>query len=461
MEAWLKAAIDYVPRWLDYQLRVTRQPGCGVAIARQGKVILERGFGTAGGADRPALSPRHRFRVASHSKSFTAAGVLKLREQGRLRLDDRAGQYVKGLHRAVAEATLEQLLSHGAGVTRDGDDAGQWEDRLAFADERQLRAALTEAPVLDAGTQLKYSNHGFGLLGLVIEAVTSEPYAEWMRREIVAPSGLQHTEPDGPAPPGTPVVLGHTRALPGVERLLVAGDNPTAALAPATGFVSTPSDLARFFASLDPAAKRSVLSVASRRELVRRRWDVEHSPLRRQYGLGLLLNDIDGWKTFGHRGAFQSCLSRTCALLGRGLVVSVATNAVDGPAEPWATGVVHILQSFERYGAPTARTRPWQGRWWNHWATMDLVAHKDRIRIAQPALASPFHCATELTVTGRDNAKITLASGTTGSPGESARLVRNARGSIREVWIGGTRYVTERRLSNELRRRYRPSGLTE
>src|SRR6516162_2279154 len=91
---------------------------------------------------REPLSPRHRFRVASHSKSFTAAAFMKLREEGRLGLDDRVGRYVDGLNPAIAEATIAQLLSHSTGILRDGSDGGQWQDRRPFLDAAELRADL-------------------------------------------------------------------------------------------------------------------------------------------------------------------------------------------------------------------------------------------------------------------------------------------------------------------------------
>ena len=101
-----------------------------------------------------------------------------------------------GHHEAedLAQATLLQLLSHSAGTTRDGPDAGQFMDRHPFLDKTQLMAQLAEAPPLEANTRFKYSNHGFALLGLVIEAVTGEPYAAWMQREIVDAAGLRHPQ---------------------------------------------------------------------------------------------------------------------------------------------------------------------------------------------------------------------------------------------------------------------------
>src|SRR3954464_5023369 len=134
MDRWLGAALDYMPSWLDYQMQVAQLPGCLFAVVHRGKVVLERGFGHANLSTGEKLTPRHRFRIASHSKSFTAAGILKLREQRKLGLDDPVGRHVSGLHRAVAEATIAQLLAHGAGIVRDGADGGQWQNLRPFDD---------------------------------------------------------------------------------------------------------------------------------------------------------------------------------------------------------------------------------------------------------------------------------------------------------------------------------------
>src|SRR2546421_6795810 len=117
MDRWLSSALDYIPRWLEFQMQgASQQPGCIIAVAHRDKIVLERAFGYANLDTGEALTPRHRFRIASHTKSFTAAGILKLREQGKLKLDDVAGQYVTGLHPAVARVTVAQLLSHSAGL---------------------------------------------------------------------------------------------------------------------------------------------------------------------------------------------------------------------------------------------------------------------------------------------------------------------------------------------------------
>ncbi len=81
----------------------------------------------------------------------------------------------------MASATLTQLLSHSAGLVRDGSDAGQWTDRQPFLDEAGVRADLADGLTIAANTRFKYSNHGFGLLGLAIAGITSEPHASLER----------------------------------------------------------------------------------------------------------------------------------------------------------------------------------------------------------------------------------------------------------------------------------------
>ena len=129
MTEWLPEAARYAARWLDHQMRAMEQPGCVLAVARGDALLLEHAVGVADLDERAPLTPQHRFRVASHSKTFTAAAVMLLRERGLLSLDDAVGRHVAGLSAAVGSVTLSQLLSHSAGLMRDGTDAGHWQDR--------------------------------------------------------------------------------------------------------------------------------------------------------------------------------------------------------------------------------------------------------------------------------------------------------------------------------------------
>jgi CubicO group peptidase (beta-lactamase class C family) len=453
MPRWLSSALDYIPEWLAFQMRTSEQPGCIVAIAHRGRLVLEGAWGAADLATGEPLTPRHRFRVASHSKSFTAAGILKLREQNRLKLDDPVGQFVGKLHAGVARTTIAQLLSHSAGLIRDGDDAGQFLDRRPFLSADELAAALEDAPVIEPNTRFKYSNIGYGLLGKVIETVTGEAYASWIRREIVDAVGLEETVIDMPLADRVPFARGHTGRLVLGRRLTIPGDFRTNAIAPAGGFVSTAADLARYFAQLSPQARKSVLSASSRREMVRSQWRDPHSGLERYYGLGTISGSANGWDWFGHSGGLQGYISRTCVLPAQDLTVSVLTNAADGWAHPWLDGVVHILQGFARHGAPTRKVKDWTGRWWSLWGVVDLVPMGEKVVVAVPATWTPFTNASELEISGKSEGRIALAGGY-GSHGEPVRCVRKKSGEIAELWLAATRLVPEDELATEMAARY-------
>lgn len=468
MDTWLKAALAYIPQWLAYAMRQHQQAGCSLAVAQHGKLVGEWAFGHADRDRDEPLTPRHCFRVASHSKTFTATALMKLREQGRCRLDDPIGQYVPGLQADVAAATLSQLLSHTAGLVRDGTDAGQWADRRPFLNEAELRADLAAGPVLPAGTRFKYSNHGYGLLGLAIEAITGEPYAAWIAREVVAKSGLKHTTPDAPLPEGVPFARGHGAMWPLGRRVVIPADNATHALASATGFVSTAADLASFFGSLAPDAKKSVLNPASRREMTRRLWRDPYGTAERWYGLGTISGGLPGadaaWDGFGHTGGFQGTISRTVCVPAQGLTVSVLTNGADGLSHSWCDGVLHILRAYARHGAPTKTTAAWQGRWWSLWGAFDLLPMADRVLVSSPGLANPLMDASEIVVEGPARrgvvpGRIALAGGF-GSHGEGAQLHLGPKGRAVAFQLGGTRLKTEAEAAAELQARYPQTATT-
>jgi D-alanyl-D-alanine carboxypeptidase len=443
MDAWLAAALDYIPRWVEFQRRQLDQPGFVVAIDHGGETVLDRAFGTADLATGEPLTPDHRLRIASHSKTFTAAGILRLKERELLRLDDPVGAYVDDLHPEVAAVTIAQLLSHSAGLTRDGPDSGQFLDRRPYLDEAELRDDLSLPPTLPPATRFKYSNHGYGLLGLVIEAVADRPYDVWIRREVIGPAALSETEPDMPDAPGFSLACGHSALQPFGRRVAIPGRNPCRAMAAAAGFVATARDVARFFGSLSPGAARSVLLPETRREMTRRHWRDEAGGVERYYGLGVIAGPPGDWAWFGHSGAFQDFLSRTVVVPGHDLAVTVLTNAIDGPAHLLVDGILHVLRTLHERGAPSPRTQGWTGRWWSLWGAADLVPVADRVLVAAPALPTPFLDAPEIAPEPDGTGTVARAPGFH-SAGESVRQEGDS------LWIGGARLVTEEALRAEV-----------
>ena len=456
-DKWLSAAIDYIPAWIELQLRASGQPGCVVAIAFKDRILLEQAFGCADLSTGEKLTPRHRFRVASHSKSFTAAGVMKLREQGKLKLDDPVGDYVGDLSPGIARATIGQVLSHSAGITRDGPDCGQYDGRRPYLTTREVLADLAAEPIIEPNSRFKYSNHGFALLGLLIEAIAEEPFKDWIKREIVDAVGLKETTPDMPIPQGAPFARGHSAKLLLGERMIFPGDYSENAIAPAGGFVATASDLCRYFAQLSPRARRSVLTAPSRREMTRRHWRNAHTAAEEYYGLGIISGALNGWDWFGHSGGLPGYISRTAVLPEQDLTISVLTNVSNGWAGAWVDGSIHILREFSQRGAPTRKVRGWTGRWWSEGAPGDFLPLGNKVVVANPQAWNPFLNATEIEVTGRDKGRVSLDSGY-GNQGEAIGRRRNKAGEVVEIQFAGAKLLPEGALAEEMRKRYQVVG---
>jgi CubicO group peptidase (beta-lactamase class C family) len=312
--------------------------------------------------------------------------------------------------------------------------------------------------VIDRDSRLKYSNHGYGLLGRVIEEVSGESYGGWIARHVVAAAGLRATYPDAPAPRGVPVAHGHTMKTTFGERRTLGRDLPTHAMAAATGFVSTARDLVSFYQQLDPGARTSFLGVSSRRDMTRFHRSVPGIPVGREYGLGIARGKLGDWQWFGHSGSFPGYLTRTAVVPSERLAISLLTNAVDGPSQLWMDGVLGILQTFAKRGAPTAATRRWKGRWWSLWGATDLVGVGNRVLLATPVLTHPFIGASELDVRG-DRGKIVVADGYA-TFGETAALKRGRGGAATELRLGGGTLLREKELRARTRRRLRVGAVS-
>lgn len=343
-----------LPGWVETVLRLHGQSGLQVALWHDGQLVTELAVGSADESAGIPLRTTHRLRIASHSKTFTALTVMRLKEQGRLRLDDTVGDHVAELTDSpVADRTLRDLLSHPAGLTRDSGDSRWWRLGTPFADRaRLLEIARTGAVRAEAGLHLQYSNIGYGLLGLVIEEVTGMSFAEAVTELVLSPVGVEGLGPDLPAgAPGPEApdgfARGHTSLLHGPRR--VVEQIGTGALAAATGFWASAGTIASFAGKV--LTQDALLEPGSLREMRRRVWTLHEGG---QYGLGLQEGNLHGFAVIGHSGGFPTGLSRTWAAPAERLVVSVIGTSVDSPSSEVALGILGLLALAAGRPAPQA-----------------------------------------------------------------------------------------------------------
>lgn len=166
-----------------------------VLVARQGKVLLSKGYGLAEREWDQPNTPQTRYRIASLTKQFTAALVLKLEEQGKLKVTDGVCQYVDPCSPRWQAVTLHHLLTHTGGVPNlQADRVAYFRFSRLPTSPLQTARAFADKPLDFApGADTRYSNTGYVLLTAAIEKVTGKPYRVAIKDEILAPLGMNDT----------------------------------------------------------------------------------------------------------------------------------------------------------------------------------------------------------------------------------------------------------------------------
>jgi CubicO group peptidase (beta-lactamase class C family) len=295
----------------------------GVVLVARGKdtVVHARGREGAGGA----LTPAHRFNLASAGKMFTAVAVAQLIDAGQVHLSDPIGRFVDGLTPEAAAVTVEQLLAHTSGL----GNYFKPENLPALEQARDLAALkpliASERPASPPGSRFSYSNSGFLLLGLLIERASGQGYDDYLQQHVFTPAGMSATQLD-PAR-ASPRAIGLTRMGPAGPQPELR-EAPEAALrgGPAGGAFSTAEDLRRFFTALTAGklVRADTLQAMT----------AEHSraaPARGglpelAYGLGFGVGALDGHRWFGHNGGAPGANAEAVALPDQQVIVIVLSN---------------------------------------------------------------------------------------------------------------------------------------
>jgi CubicO group peptidase (beta-lactamase class C family) len=214
--AKLLKALPRIEAMMAERAKDLAAPGFAYALVIDGEIVLQ---GRSGLRDVVAKAPVDNdtvFRIASMSKSFTAMAVLKLRDAGRLRLDDPVAMHVRELHGwrpATADSgpiTIRQLLAHTAGLPEDNPQG----DRTLAITPAEFSAWLRSGPPLAraAGSAFEYSNLGYALLGRVVGNVSGRRYQDYIGDEILRPLGMASTTYDPRRVPRERLAAGHRPA---------------------------------------------------------------------------------------------------------------------------------------------------------------------------------------------------------------------------------------------------------
>jgi CubicO group peptidase (beta-lactamase class C family) len=295
------------------------EPGAVALIARGGRTIYRRATGLADLEFSIMLEPDMIFRIGSVTKQFTAAGILLLADRGNLTVDDDITKYLPDFDTGGRRITLEHLLTHTSGIV-NYTDLPAW--RASWGSDLtppQIIDLFRHAPPTGApGAAWRYSNSGYILLGAVIEKVTGQSYATFMRNQVFLPLGLTQTMYDDPRKVMPRRAHGYVRDGDGFANPpYLSMTQPFAAGA----LVSTVDDLARWDAALTATRLLSAASIA--RMFTPYRLTTGESS---GYGLGWQLASHDGHAFAEHGGGIPGFACDVIRLAGDRIYVAVLSN---------------------------------------------------------------------------------------------------------------------------------------
>ena len=209
----IEAAFPIIEKMYQERAEKYHYPGLAFGIVVDGKLVYSGGMGYTNVAKKTPATTKSLFRIASMSKSITSMAILKLRDEGKLRLDDPAETYIpelkshKYLTADAPRITVRNLLTHSAGFPEDNP----WGDRqLADSDADLLnliKAGISTANV--PGFAYEYSNLGFAMLGHIITVVSGKPYQQYITETILKPLGMNDTQWEYSRVPADKLALGY------------------------------------------------------------------------------------------------------------------------------------------------------------------------------------------------------------------------------------------------------------
>jgi CubicO group peptidase (beta-lactamase class C family) len=319
-----------------------------VLVARGDEILLNKGYGKANLEQNIPNGPDTKFRIGSLTKQFTAALVLLLQQDGKLRIEDPVRKYLPDAPKSWDKITLAELLGHNSGIPEIQSDPRFRSWAMSPHTHAEELALFKDRPLdFEPGSKNEYSNSNYLVLGAVIEKVTGEDYGTLLRNRIFKPLGMNNSgvDKDGLVLPkraqGYNNNNGHLEPAPS-ESMSVPWS--------AGSVYSTTNDLLRWERGLFGG---KVLSATSLKAMT--------TPGRVSHGFGVGVSMEDGFKVVDHNGAIEGFVAHLAYVPEPRIVVIVLSNVFGGAPPAMGNQLVEtmlgktVVLASERKAVPISK----------------------------------------------------------------------------------------------------------
>lgn len=358
----IEATIPAIDKIFKEYADKNHMPGFVYGLVVDGKLIHTSNYGYTDLDKKIPVTAQSDFRIASMTKSFTVMAILKLRDEGKLKLDDPVYLYIpemKGQSNLTSDApaiTVRHLLTHAAGFPEDNP----WGDRqLAITDEAMINMikkgiSFSNAP----GIAYEYSNMGFAMLGYIIKKVSGQSYEKYITSNILIPLGMSNTYWDYKVVPANQLAHGYRWLNDQWIEQPLLGDGAYGAMG---GMITTMDDFSKYLALHLAAwpprndAETGIVKRSSLREM-HHLWNLSQlvanykypsgrvCPILLGYGYGLnYTRDCENRVIIGHSGGLPGFGSNWRILPDYGIGIISFSNLTYAPASTFNMQVIDTL----------------------------------------------------------------------------------------------------------------------
>jgi CubicO group peptidase (beta-lactamase class C family) len=344
-------AIRMIDTWLEAQRDYDNLPGISVAIVTDQEILWSKAYGMADLEKKVASSPSTIYSICSISKLFTSVAIMKLRDAGKLRLEDLVADHLPWFNLQqqfpdTGPITIRSVLTHSSGLPRESDYPYWSGPDFPFPSAKQVKAKLgSQKTLYSPSTYFQYSNLGISLLGEIVAEVSGMPFDKYIEENILKPLRLASTRTKLPESLWRgKLATGHTSKKRDGSRSMLPLFQAKG-IAAAAGFSSTVEDLARFaswqFRLLEKGGEE-IIKASTLREMHRVHW--VDPDWKTTWGLGFSVWEVDGKTMLGHGGSCPGYRSTLTIDPNKKQAFVVMINASGVSPSRYATGMREILK---------------------------------------------------------------------------------------------------------------------